>query len=291
MADRNDLARATEQSSSPTPGYLYNDIAKQSASSPSISSEILSYLLRRLAKNNAHVKYKTLKTISMVSSNPNSRGIFKRIVVQDTQAISDIKGCLNYRGKPDAVHGDELFDRVRVQAKETLDAVYSDEPSSSQMQMGGMSGGGIGSSSGGGYGQSSGGGYSGGGAYGGSGGGGYGSNMQNQSSLPSGPKRMEGIGNPMFKDPRMDQPNGKSIGEMTISDVAAAAVEGFKGIVKDPLARNVPAVNNAHRPGGYNGGGYGAPTSSSGVSFSLCVFHLVVLIAWQLLGDCFMNAV
>ena len=52
MADRNALARATEQSSSPTPGYLYNDIAKQSASSPSISSEILSYLLRRLVKRN-----------------------------------------------------------------------------------------------------------------------------------------------------------------------------------------------------------------------------------------------
>ena len=92
--DRNALARATEQSSSPTPGYLYNDIAKQAASSPSISAEILSYLVRRLAKNNAQVKYKVLKTISMVCENASSRGMFKRTVAQDTQAIKEIKDCL-----------------------------------------------------------------------------------------------------------------------------------------------------------------------------------------------------
>jgi len=268
MADRNTLARATEQSSSPTPGYLYNDIAKQSASSPSISSEILSYLIRRLAKNNAHVKFKTLKTISMVCQNPNSRGVFKRTVAQDTQAISGIKACLNYRGRPDAVHGDELYDRVRVQAKETLDAVYSDEPSSQSMGMSSMGGQSMGG--GGGYGQPSSGGYGGGGYSGGGG-------MQHSANMQGGgPKKMEGIGNPMFKDYRIEANNAKSIGEMTIGDVAAAAVEGFKGIVKDPLARNVPGAagggHNPHRPGGYGGGGYGGP--SGGVSH----FEVVCLV-------------
>jgi len=211
MADRNALARATEQSSSPTPGYLYNDIAKQSATSPSISAEILSYLIRRLAKNNSHVKYKVLKTISMVCQNANSRGVFKRTVAQDMQAIKEIKDSLNYRGRPDDIHGDELFERVRTQAKETLDAVYSDEPSSSQMNMssGIGGGGGYGGSSGGGggYGGSSGGGGYGGGGYGASSNGGCdNSGMSSNAMMGSsaGPKRTEGIGNPMFQDPRLE---------------------------------------------------------------------------------------
>ena len=266
MADRNLLARATEQSSSPTPGYLYNDIAKQSASSPSIAAEILSYLVRRLDKNNAHVKYKTLKTIAMVCQNPNSRGVFKRAVVQDTLAVSGIKSCLQYRGRPDAVHGDELYDRVRVQAKETLDAVYSDDPSSSSM---GGGGGGMSSMGSGGYGQPSSGGY---GGYGGGGGGGGG--MSHSAPPQGGARKMEGIGNPMFKDPRLEQSSQKGIGDMTIGDVAAAAVEGFKGIVKDPLARKIPGAGGVggqspHRPGGYGGGGYGGP--SGGVS----CFHVL----------------
>lgn len=258
MADRNALARATEQSSSPTPGYLYNDIAKQAATSPSISSEILSYLIRRLAKNNPHVKYKTLKTIAMVCQNANSRGVFKRTVIQDMQAIKEIKDCLNYRGKPDAVHGDELFERVRSQAKETLDVVYSDDPSSNHPMS--LSGVGQGSGS-----YATGGG---GGGYGGmssaAGSGGYGT-APGVSGQVQGMRKMEGIGNPMFKDPRLDTGHVKSLGEMTIGDVAAAAVEGFKGIVKDPLARNIPGLgssNVSHRPGNM-GGGYGGPTMNS----------------------------
>jgi len=187
--------------------------------------------------------------------------------MQDVQAIAEIKACLNYRGRPDAVHGDELFERVRTQAKETLDAVYSDEPSSQASSGGGGYGIGSGSGSGGGgggYGHQSGGGD---GGYGqGSGGGGYG--MQN-NPIPSGPRKMEGIGNPMFKDPRHDE-GGKTLGEMTIGDVAAAAVEGFKGIVKDPLARNSGVVS--HTPGGM-GGGYGGP--SNGVSW-FCIALLYV---------------
>jgi hypothetical protein len=254
MADRNALARATEQSSSPTPGYLYNDIAKQAAASPSISAEILSYLVRRLSKNNPHVKYKTLKTISMVCQNANSRGVFKRTVIQDMQAIREIKDCLNYRGKPDAVHGDELFERVRNQAKETLDVVYSDEPSSNQAMN--FSGVGQGSGS---FSTAS-----------------YGDASSSFGGHATGTRKMEGIGNPMFKDPRLENGHVKSLGEMTIGDVAAAAVEGFKGIVKDPLARNIPGLgsvsNTSHRPGTM--GGYGGPSHSVSVCWVIIGFVL-----------------
>jgi len=236
MVDRNALARATESTSSPTPGYLYNDLSKSAASSPSAASEIATYLIRRLeSKNNVHVKYKCLKVIQMISSHPSTRGQFKRIIVQDTTAVAAIKSCLTFRGPPDAVHGDMLYEKVRTQAKETLDAIYSDDPSSEMHHT-----------------QSAG--YTSG--YGG--GGGYGGNSQyhssvSSSSMPSasssGPKKMEGIGNPMFPDPRLNQT--KDISEMTVSDVISGVKEGFKGIIKDPLARNVPSsVVGGPRPYG-----------------------------------------
>lgn len=251
MADRNILAKATDQSSSPTPGYLYNDIAKQAASSPTIASEIVSYLTRRLEKNNPYVKYKALKTISMVTENPNSRGIFKRTVVMDHQAVKEIKNCLNYRGKSDAIHGDELYERVRNQAKETLDVIYSDEPSR-PTGVGGMQG--VGSNSN--YGQPHGG-----GSYGGS------LSYSSAPAPPSGPKRMEGIGNPMFKDPRLETNTGKTIGEMTIGEVLNATKDGIIGIINDPLAKN---VSSSHRPGQMSGRPNYGGQSSSGVSSLIC---------------------
>eukprot|EP00555_Chaetoceros_dichaeta_P010125 CAMPEP_0198266826 /NCGR_PEP_ID=MMETSP1447-20131203/30348_1 /TAXON_ID=420782 /ORGANISM="Chaetoceros dichaeta, Strain CCMP1751" /LENGTH=61 /DNA_ID=CAMNT_0043957115 /DNA_START=26 /DNA_END=207 /DNA_ORIENTATION=+ len=61
MADRNSLTRATESTDSPTPGYLYNDIAKSVSSSPTACSETATYLVRRLSsKQNHNIKYKCL---------------------------------------------------------------------------------------------------------------------------------------------------------------------------------------------------------------------------------------
>lgn len=258
MVDRNALARATESTTSPTPGYLYNDISKSAATSPAAASEIATYLIKRLqSKNNVNIKYKCLKVIQMVAAHPATRGQFKRVVIQDTNAISAIKVCLQFRGPPDAVHGDMLYEKVRTQAKETLDAVYSDDPSSEQNHSHGSGGGGYGNQS-----------------YGGIGGGGgassgYGSSYNsssnygsssNSSSIPGGPKKMEGIGNPMFADPRLNQK--KDIGEMTIGDVVSGVKEGFVGMIKDPLARNTPTTVGAPRPGGM--GGYGGPSGGGG---------------------------
>lgn len=280
MVDRNTLARATESTTSPTPGYLYNDIAKSAASSPSTSSEIATYLIRRLeSKNNVNIKYKCLKTIQMVSSHPASRGMFKRCIVQDTNAVAAIKTCLGYRGPPDAVHGDTLYEKVRTQAKETLDAIYSDDPSSEQGGgMSGMGSSGFGSES---YAAAGPSGY---GGVGGNGGHGYNSGFANPSasssmppsSISSGPKKMEGIGNPMFADPRLNQ--RKDIGEMTVSDVISGVKEGFVGMIKDPLARNIPNVGGSSNPGGMGGVGnstYGGPRPANGVSFVWDMMQLV----------------
>lgn len=69
---------------------------------------------------------------------------------------------------------------------------------------------------------------------------------------------MEGIGNPMFKDPRLDpQPSG--LANISIDQAVREAKETIVGMIKDPLARNAEAHNsqgNMPRPGGmYQGTG------------------------------------
>lgn len=268
MADRQALSRATEQTDSPTPGYLFNDIAKSISSSPAACADTATYLIRRLnSKQNHNVKYKCLKVMQMVSVNPMTRGQFKRALSQDVNAMSSIKECLNFRGPPDAIHGDKIYEKVRVQAKETLDAIYSDDPSSGreqQSQYGVAGGSGPGAMTGyGGTGSMAPNAY----ATGNSGSGpGYSSQAGVGSTmpLPGGPKRMEGIGNPMFKDPRLES-DEKGIGEMTIGEVMSTAKKGFVGMIKDPLARNVATSSSAHiqsnRIGNMNNHSYGFQSS------------------------------
>eukprot|EP00578_Thalassiosira_sp_NH16_P007765 CAMPEP_0181118936 /NCGR_PEP_ID=MMETSP1071-20121207/23340_1 /TAXON_ID=35127 /ORGANISM="Thalassiosira sp., Strain NH16" /LENGTH=92 /DNA_ID=CAMNT_0023203461 /DNA_START=198 /DNA_END=473 /DNA_ORIENTATION=+ len=87
------LTRATDPSSAPTPGYLYNDISK-SLTSPQSCVETLS-------KNNPHVKKKSLKVLGKCAAHPASRGMMKRAVVQNPAAIGAIKDAMAYRGSVD----------------------------------------------------------------------------------------------------------------------------------------------------------------------------------------------
>jgi hypothetical protein len=241
--DRQLLARATENSDAPTPGYMYLDIAKNAAGNPAVCSEIARYLTQRLAsKNNPNVKYKCLKVIAKTAESPYLRGQFKRCMSQDPQAIASIKEALQFRGPPDPVRGDQPYERVRAVAKEALDAIYSDTPAEHASPQFATS---LSSN----YGPSP---HQ---QYGGGGGGAYNSGG---GAGPGGPRRMEGIGNPMFKDPRLDpQPIG--LANITIDQAVREAKETIVGMIKDPLARNVE-VNNSHgnmpRPGGmYQGAG------------------------------------
>ena len=264
--DRNALARATEATSAPTPGYLYVDISKNAASSPQTAVEICKYLTRRLAtKSNPNVKHKCLRVLTKVATNPSNRGMFKRAVVQDHEAVAAIKACLNFRGPPDAARGDQPYEQVRQAAKECLDAVYSDTPSSTAAGGGGLGGGGGsmqgigGGGMGGSYGQP----VAGGGGYGAPSAGG--SSMGPPGSAPPGAhphatRRMEGIGSHQFGGGGGGPPGGVgSAGGVTgqqIKSMVATAAEGFKGIINDPLARNVPGA-----AGGPGGGSYGGPVS------------------------------
>jgi len=258
--DRQLLNRATDGTDAPTPGYLYVDIAKNASSSPVACTEIATFLTRKLAnKQNANIKWKCLKVITKTALTVQ-RGQFKRAVAQDHTAVAAIRQCTNFRGPPDPVRGDEPYNRVRIAAKECLDVIYSDTPTTDQASpySSGVGGGGGGMSNT--YGasphamqqqqqQDYSHGYGGGPSHGGGGGG--------------GPRRMEGIGNPMFKDPRLDpQPENNIQGILReVGDVAL-------NMIKDPLARNVEVQP---RSVGRPGGGYGAPTPGNPVCYVLCI--------------------
>ena len=239
--DRQLLSRATDSSDAPTPGYMYLDIAKNAAGNPAVCMDIAKYLINRLQqKNNPNVKFKCLKIISKTCVSPYLKGgQFKRCLAQDPSSMASIKEALQFRGPPDPVRGDQPYEKVRAAAQEALDAVYSDTPAetaapfATSSMMSPAYGGGGGGASGGMAGSSMGGG--GGGA--------------------AGPRRMDGIGNPMFSDPRLE-PQGRSLANMTAVDVLNEAKETVIGMIRDPLAKNVQVVP---RSIGSSAGSYGGP--------------------------------
>ena len=84
-------------------------------------------------------------------------------------------------------------------------------------------------------------------------------------------RRMEGIGNPMFSDPRLE-PEPKSKMEAMMKEVGETVV----GMIKDPLARGADArIANAHgempRPGGMQG--FGSHSNAGTVGSILFTFY------------------
>ena len=269
--DKAALSRATDPSAAPTPGYLYNDIAK-TLSSPVACVETVTFLLSRLAKNNPHVKKKCLKVLAKGAVAPASRGMLKRAVAQNPAAVTAIKEALNWRGNPDPVHGDRYHEEVREAARECLEAVYSDAGE----------GGGAGGASGGmgGGGQLQGGGMQGlggGGGYG-RGGGGYGAPTHTATGIGShvsgspvsartSAGGMQGIGSPMYADPRLQQGSGGTAAKLgsLASNVGGAVLD----MIKDPLAKNVESQRGAGggAMGGYDPNARRDPVSRKGSIF------------------------
>ena len=278
--DKSALTRATDSTSAPTPGYLYNDIAK-TLNSPQACIDTLNFLLSRLSKNNPHVKRKCLKVLAKISAHPTSRGMMKRCVTQNPGAITAIKEAMAYRGNMDAVTGDQYNVEVREAAKECLEVVYSDAGEMTQgagggpggvgggggqLQGGGMAGLGANSNAYGGAGGGGGGGGQGGGGYGGPMGGnagsGYGSGGGGGMGGGGSGSRMEGIGNPMFADPRLGQ-SANASGKLGQLGAMATEVGGaMLDMIKDPLAKNVEGPQGGGMPPHMRpGGAYGGPTA------------------------------
>jgi hypothetical protein len=257
MNHRNLLARATEGTDAPTPGYLYIDLAKAATGNPSTCQDMAKYLATRLGgRQNPNIKFKCCKVIAKLCDQV-PRNAFRRCIAQDHESIGAIKEAMNFRGTVDPVLGDEPNQRVRVAAKEALDAVYREAPVS---DMPNNSGYGVGISSS--YGPSP---HSGGGPNG-AGGAGMG-----------GARRMEGIGNPRYSDPRLD-PRYNPDMPRGIQGMVKEAGEVLTGMIKDPLARNIPdpvVLRQGHSgnlPGYPNTGGVGGYNSSVSVILSNFVF-------------------
>eukprot|EP00986_Skeletonema_menzelii_P005378 scaffold1932_cov146-Skeletonema_menzelii.AAC.2 len=280
MADKSLLSRATDSTTAPTPGYLYNDIGK-TLTSPQACIETTQYLINRLSsKNNVHIKKKCCKVLAKLIVHPVNRGMLKRTLAQNPASIGAIKECTAWRGTMDAVTGDQWNVELREAAKECLDVVYSDVGEcgggGDPTQFGGVGGGGMmgGGPTGGmaglqqkqGYGgpvaaQGIGGGGSGGyGApMGGASGSGYGdSNSSYGGAGGGGGSRMQGIGNPMFTDPRLEQQQQASTTVGKLSAMATEVGGAMLGMIKDPLAKQAAAMQQ-QQPPHPNMGTYGGP--------------------------------
>jgi hypothetical protein len=226
--NRQALARATEGTSAPTPGYLYRDLAQAASSNPNASQEMANYLINRLEKTNPNIKFKSLKVISKLCDQV-PRNQFRRCISQNPHGVGLIKQACSFRGAPDPVTGDEANLKVRQAAQEALDAVYRETPSSEAVP----------APSYGQYGNVS--------AAGGGGG------------AASSANRFQGIGNPRFNDPRADSRYNGNNTNTSIKDVVRDVGGVVVGMIKDPLARNaeVGPANRGHSGNlpGYSGGG------------------------------------
>jgi hypothetical protein len=117
--DRSTINRATSSDDSPTPGYLFGEIAGMTLSSYEACVQLEDYLLKRLQKNDSNIKYKALNVIKHTVR--EGRPEFKRNMGKH---VNEIKACLEFRGPPDPLRGDEPYRKVRHAARETLDAIF-----------------------------------------------------------------------------------------------------------------------------------------------------------------------
>lgn len=83
------LTRATSKDDTPTPGYLYGEIARMTQHSYDTCSKVLDFLITRVKNKHHNVKYKALQVIK--HSCRNGRLEFKH---EMQKHISTIKECL-----------------------------------------------------------------------------------------------------------------------------------------------------------------------------------------------------
>ena len=135
--DRGLLARATSADDGPTPGYLYGEIAKMTRASFDVCAKVEEYLAKRCSNKNANVKLKALVVIRHVAEKGAPQ--FKQQMVRRLPVIKD---CQQFSGPPDPLRGDEPYRKVRVAAKDAIEALTSDDYEQPAQSMQGFSGGG-----------------------------------------------------------------------------------------------------------------------------------------------------
>eukprot|EP00930_Biecheleria_cincta_P018669 TRINITY_DN1445_c1_g1_i1.p1 TRINITY_DN1445_c1_g1~~TRINITY_DN1445_c1_g1_i1.p1 ORF type:complete len:940 (-),score=270.28 TRINITY_DN1445_c1_g1_i1:73-2892(-) len=122
--DRSVLNKATSADDIPTPGYLYTEIAKSTFADITACQQLADYLLKKLERDNPHVKLKVLKIIKHVCE--QGKPDFRRAIQKKAELV---KACLQYRGTPDPLKGDAPNKAVREEADVAVKAVFSSDSS------------------------------------------------------------------------------------------------------------------------------------------------------------------
>ncbi len=90
--DKSLVTKATSPDEVPTPGYMFNEISRITQSSADACKQLIDFLLKRLKKDNVHVKLKVLRVIKHCCL--QGHATFRRDMQRYT---TDIKECLSAR--------------------------------------------------------------------------------------------------------------------------------------------------------------------------------------------------
>ncbi|XP_036613694.1 AP-4 complex accessory subunit tepsin [Trichosurus vulpecula] len=115
------LMKGTSDDDVPCPGYLFEEIAKISHESMGSSQCLLEYLLNRLQSNSCHVKLKALKILLYMCSHGSTS-----FLLALKRNSSFIQEAAVFGGLPDPLHGNSLYQKVRVAAQDLASALFSD---------------------------------------------------------------------------------------------------------------------------------------------------------------------
>ncbi|XP_053496446.1 AP-4 complex accessory subunit Tepsin isoform X2 [Ictalurus furcatus] len=115
------LMKATADDEAPCPGYLFEEISKISHESPGCCQCLLEYLLERLQVESCHVKLKVLKILLHLCGHSPPH-----FVTELRRNATFIQEVTVYSGPPDSIHGNALFQKVRVSAQELASVLFGD---------------------------------------------------------------------------------------------------------------------------------------------------------------------
>ncbi|XP_007419918.1 AP-4 complex accessory subunit tepsin isoform X1 [Python bivittatus] len=115
------LIKGTSDDEVPCPGYLLEEIAKISHESTGSSHCLLEYLLNRLQNNSCHIKLKVLKILLYMCTHGSSP-----FLLQLKRNSSFIQEAIGFTGPPDPLHGNSLYQKVRMTAQDLAGTLFSD---------------------------------------------------------------------------------------------------------------------------------------------------------------------
>ena len=113
------LNKATTADENPTPGYVYPELIKLTHADVGNCDKMADWLYRRLTRAEPSVKYKVLQVMKLVSK--GGRLEFRRALQRQNESV---KVCLQFKGPPDPLRGDEPYRKVKDAAKDALEAMF-----------------------------------------------------------------------------------------------------------------------------------------------------------------------